>query len=288
MLKVDKSILKEIYKPRSPDVRKYDFGLLLVIGGGGFYTGSPALAGLAAFKTGVDMVHILAPKRAADIIASFSPNLAAYPLKGEILTERDLPGLVGLTEAAKRVSHGKIAVVIGGGLGRSDETKSAVVKFLEQTDVKTVIDADAIHAVALRKELLKEKEIVITPHTFEFFILTGREIKTLSLEDRIKIIQEEAEKFYSVILLKSKIDIASNGKETVIIEAGTPFMTVGGTGDTLAGICGSLIAQGNDLFKSAQAAAFINGKAGEIASKKLGPALTATDLIEAIAQVIYG
>jgi len=75
MIKVGKNILKEVYKQRSPDVHKYDFGLLLVIGGGEFYTGSPTLAALAAFKTGVDMVRILAPKRAADIIATFSPNL---------------------------------------------------------------------------------------------------------------------------------------------------------------------------------------------------------------------
>jgi len=110
MIKVGKNILKEVYKQRSPDVHKYDFGLLLVIGGGEFYTGSPTLAALAAFKTGVDMVRILAPKRAADIIATFSPNLAAYPLKGKWLEGEDLPALISMAESAERVAHGKTAI----------------------------------------------------------------------------------------------------------------------------------------------------------------------------------
>ena len=118
MIEVTKNILKNIYKERPADVRKYDFGLLLVIGGSEFYSGSPALSALAAFKSGVDMVRIIAPKRAADIIASFSPNLAAYPLEGNWLTKKHLATLISMTESAKAVSRGNAAVVIGGGMGR--------------------------------------------------------------------------------------------------------------------------------------------------------------------------
>ncbi|PJA01265.1 NAD(P)H-hydrate dehydratase [bacterium (Candidatus Gribaldobacteria) CG_4_10_14_0_2_um_filter_33_15] len=286
MIKVGKNILKEVYKQRSPDVHKYDFGLLLVIGGGEFYTGSPTLAALAAFKTGVDMVRILAPKRAADIIATFSPNLAAYPLKGKWLEGEDLPALISMAESAERVAHGKTAIVIGGGLGRTEETKETIIKFLSQVSTKAVIDADAIHAIALRKELIKEKNFLITPHCFEFFILTGRQIQGLPLGEKVKIVQEEAGNFGVTILLKERIDIISNGKEVAINETGSPFMTKGGTGDTLAGICGSLLAQGIEPFTAAQAAAFINGKAGEIAANKLKESLTATDLIEAIPEVL--
>jgi len=76
---INKTILKEIYQKRPLNSKKYDYGLLLVIGGSEFYSGSPALSALAAFRSGVDMVRIMAPKRAADIIASFNPNMAAYP-----------------------------------------------------------------------------------------------------------------------------------------------------------------------------------------------------------------
>jgi len=286
MLKVTKNILKKVYPPRSRECRKYDHGLLLVIGGGEFYSGSPALAAMAGFRSGVDMVQILAPRRAADIIASFSPNLASYRLKGDWLDKEDLPTLVSMTEAATKVAPGKTAVVIGGGLGRSEETKETVLEYLNQVEVKAVIDADGIHAVAKNPDVVKGKNFVITPHDFEFFALTGKEVKNLSFEEKAKLVKEEAERLGLVILLKGKNDIISDGREIAINETGSPCLTVGGTGDTLAGICGSLIAQGVEPFWAAQAAAFINGRAGEIAAEKLGPALTATDLIETIPKVI--
>ncbi len=123
MIEVNKKILKEIYKERPASGRKYDFGLLLVIGGSEFYSGSPALSALAAFRAGVDMVKIIAPKRAADIIASFKPDLAAYPLPGDWLQKEHLATLLAMTESAKVTSKGKTAVVIGGGAGRSPKPK---------------------------------------------------------------------------------------------------------------------------------------------------------------------
>jgi len=98
MIEVTKNILKDIYKERPKDTKKYDFGLLLVIGGSDFYSGSPALSALAAFKSGVDMVRVIAPKRSADIIASFSPNLAAYPVEGSWVTKKHLATLLTLAE----------------------------------------------------------------------------------------------------------------------------------------------------------------------------------------------
>ena len=147
MIEVTKNILKNIYKERPADVRKYDFGLLLVIGGSEFYSGSPALSALAAFKSGVDMVRIIAPKRAADIIASFKPDLAAYPLEGKWLERKHLATLIGMTESAKTVARGNTAVVIGGGMGRSEEVQETILEYLSQVSVPAVIDADAIHAL---------------------------------------------------------------------------------------------------------------------------------------------
>ena len=72
----------------------------------------------------------------------------------------------------------------------------------------------------------------------------------------------------------------------VIDQTGSPYMTVGGTGDTLAGIAGSLLSQDVGPFLAAQAASFINGKAGEAAAQRFGAGMLATDLIEEIANVI--
>jgi len=286
MQKVTKDILKKVYPTRPAEVHKYDFGLLLVIGGGEFYSGSPALAAMAAFRSGVDMVQILAPRRAADIIASFSPNLAAYPLKGTWLDQEDLPTLISMSEGARQVAKEKTAVVIGGGLGRSEETKETVLEYLRQSKIQAVIDADGIHAAAKSPEVLKGRNFLLTPHAFEFFTLTGKDVKDLPFEEKVKVVREEAQRLGCTILLKGKKDIISDGKEVAVNETGTPLLSVGGTGDTLAGICGSLLAQGVAPFLAAQAGAFINGRAGEIAAKKFGPSLVATDLIEAIPEAI--
>src|SRR3989338_3269384 len=192
MIEVSKDILKNFYKPRPADSRKYDFGLLVVIGGSDFYSGSPAFEAMAAFRAGVYMVRVLAPKRDADIIASFSPNLAAYPLDGKWLGREHVATLIAMTESAKIVARGNAAVVIGGGLGRTKETQEAVLEYLSHISMPVVIDADAIYAVAQKPKVFQGKNFLFTPHGYEFFVLTGKEVIGLSDEERIKITQEQA------------------------------------------------------------------------------------------------
>jgi len=289
MEKIEKEILKEVFPKRKENQYfvKYDFGLLIVIGGSDFYSGSPALNAMAAFKVGVGMVRIIAPRRAADIISSFSPNLAAYPLEGKWLTKRHLSILIEQTEAAKQVAYGNVAGVIGGGLGRSRETQETVLEYLKNIDIPFVIDADAIHAIAKEPKILENKKFLLTPHGYEFFVLTGKKVPLdLPLEEKAKIIKEEAKRLKTPILFKGKPDIISDGEKVYLNYTGSPYMAVGGTGDVLAGICGALMARKVEPLLAAKAAIFINGKAGEIAGEKLKESLTATDVIEAIPQVI--
>lgn len=283
---INKKILKKIFKPRPKHAKKYDFGLLVVIGGSEFYSGSPALSALAAFRTGVDMVTVIAPKRAADIIASFKADLAAFPLKNSYLKKKELSTLLSITESAKIVSNNKTAVVIGGGMGRTSEVQETILEYLSKLSVPAVIDADAIHAIAKNPKIIFNKPFLITPHSYEFFILTGKKVYQLPDKEKIKIVKEEANRLKTTILLKGHIDIISNGKDIALNKTGSPILSKGGTGDALAGIAGALLARGTDLFLAAQAAAFINGMAGQLAVKKFGEGLMASDLIEEIPKVI--
>jgi len=274
---VNKNILK-VFRPRKPDSHKYDFGHLLVIGGSKQYFGSVALAILAALRSGVDLVTIVAPERAANL-ASVLPDLITYPLKGNYLNKNHLKELL---EFAKN----KTGIVIGGGLCRKPETLKTVNLFLKKINLPTVIDADAIHAVAQDKGTIKNKPFVITPHAYEFYVLTGVKIGKKSFKEKIKIVEKFASELGTTILLKGNVDIISDGKQTAVNKTGNPFMTVGGTGDTLAGIVGSLLAQNIPLFDAACAGAWINGRAGDIAAKQKKQGLIASDLIEAIPKVL--
>lgn len=276
--KINDSILEKVYQPRSADASKYDFGHLLVVGGSKLYSGSPALNALAAYRSGVDLVTVVAPRRAANIVAAFSPDLITYPLDGDYFAPRYLDELQELLK-------NKTAVVIGGGLGRVEETFFAIVDLLRIADVPVVIDADAIYAVTEHRDVLAGSDFVLTPHLHEFYVLTGVELSN-DLDERIAAVKKAAAELKTTILLKGSTDIVSDGARVALNDTGSPLMTVGGTGDTLAGILGSLLAQGNNIWDSACAAAYINGLAGELASFAYGPAMTATALLEYLPEAI--
>lgn len=270
-------ILKSIYLKRNQWSHKGNFGRLLIIGGSKRYTGASGLAGMAALRTGTDLVTIAAPQRAADIIASFSPNLITYPLKGDIITRIHLRELLEL-------SQNMDVVVIGSGIGRHKQTLDFVLEFLQKTNLPTVIDADAIHAFYKNTELLKDNYI-ITPHSKEFESLSGH-MPNHQINNRMKMVHDFTRVHKPVILLKGHVDVIANTHEIVVNETGNPYMTVGGTGDVLAGICGAILSMKINPFVSACAAAYINGEAGNIAAKEVGISLTATDVINNIHKVI--
>ncbi len=270
---IGKTDVKKVFRRRGPWCHKGDFGSLLVIGGSVVYSGSPAFAALAALRAGCDLVTIASPERAADIIASFSPDLITCPLRGDFLSGKHLAKL-------RELSEGKDAVAIGNGLGRREETLLAVNGFLKWNKTPAVIDADAIHAVAKNRDLLK-KNYIITPHIREFYALSGVAV-TNDISERAKTVKKVASLLGCTILLKGHADVISDGISVALNKTGTPRMTVGGTGDTLAGIAGSLLAQGTTPFNAACTAAYINGRAGELAARE--KKYLASDLLGRIAE----
>ena len=264
-----KSVLREAYKKRDPWSHKGDFGKVLVVGGSKEYTGAVALVGLAALKSGTDLTYIAAPERAANISASFSPNLITVPLNGDYLTSKHFREIQEIESDA---------IVFGNGLG----TRSAsFCKLMWKTKKPCVIDGDAL-------KFLPEKlgkNFVITPHAGEFEILS-REKVPQKTEARKRLVKKYAIKLNCTILLKGHIDIISDGKRVFENRTGNPYMTKGGTGDVLAGICGALLARGLEPFKAGCLAAYISGSAGDLAAKKYGESLLATDVIEEIKNVI--
>ncbi len=278
MFYVTRSILQEVYKKRPEWSHKGDFGRLLVIGGSKTYTGAPALvayAALASLRAGADLVLVAAPERAANIIASFSPNLIAEPFEGENFAKKHLKKVMELVEKFD-------AVAIGSGLGTAKETQEFVKKFIEKVRKPCVVDADAIKVLKGKR---LGKNFVLTPHAYEFYHISGKK-PGQDVVSRVKAVENFAKRISSTILLKGAIDIISDGKRTALNRTGNPYMTVGGTGDVLTGVCGGLLARGIPPFKAACTSAYITGRAGDLAAKEKGEGLLATDVIEKIPEVI--
>ncbi|MEM2342305.1 MAG: NAD(P)H-hydrate dehydratase [Candidatus Bathyarchaeia archaeon] len=269
-----------VVKPRYSEAHKGDFGRLLIVGGSETFSGAPTLAALAALRTGVDLVYIAAPRETAYSISSISPNLITLKLEGEHLSMRNMPVIRSYIE---RVT----AVAIGPGLGLHKETQEAVgeiIKVAEERRIPILLDADGLKAFAGFKRKLKTPA-VLTPHSGEYAILTGEKLPD-DLEERGNHVKKTAESVNATILLKSHVDVISDGSKVKFNFTGNPGMTVGGTGDVLSGIVAAFLSQGVDPFEAAVAGAFINGAAGDFVRAEKGYHMVATDLIDWIPKVI--
>jgi hydroxyethylthiazole kinase-like uncharacterized protein yjeF len=268
-----------IVAKRKASSHKGDNGRVLIVGGGPFF-GAPTLAALAALHAGADWVTIAAPKSVSSIIASISPNLIVQPLSSDIVVEKDVPVISNLIQRHD-------VVVIGMGLGAEEATKKAVGMIIEAAK-KVVVDADGFYGLQLP---LEEKLVIVTPHAGEFSKMGGKEGRVevppeANTEQRIQFVKGFSKLNKVVTLMKGPTDIISDGVRVKLTSKGNAGMTVGGTGDVLAGITGAFFAVASDPFKAATAAAFVNGTAGDLAFADKGYGLLATDVVENIPQVM--
>jgi NAD(P)H-hydrate epimerase len=268
---------------RRPEAHKGEHGRLLVVGGGSSYTGAPALVALAALRSGVDLATIAAPAEAATAISSFSPDLIVAKLPGKDLTPEALPEL-------RRQLERCTAAVIGPGLGMLDATREAVVEFARELvkgypELPVLFDADGLKAIAPERKLLRNRGWVLTPHAREFELLTGIDLPA-DVEGRLEQVRTAAKELGCVLLLKAHVDIvASPDGEFALNYTGNPGMTVGGTGDVLAGIVGAFLAQGVEPFRAAVAGAFACGRAGDLCKLEKGYEFTAFDVVQKLPAV---
>ncbi|MFO7619611.1 MAG: NAD(P)H-hydrate dehydratase [Thermoplasmata archaeon] len=258
----------EYYPIPAKDSHKGQNGRLLIIGGGP-YAGAPALSAFAAHAIGADLVTIAAPEPSASTIASYSPNFIVRPLEGKVLAPGHHAHLMELAGESD-------AVLLGPGLGRDRDTVKAVRGILKALKKPVVVDADGLFAMSGAKLPGFKVPAILTPHAREFTRLGGSDDLSVESADAL------AGRFNATILLKQPMDIISDGKHHKLNRTGNPGMTVGGTGDVLAGIVAGLMAKGAQPYDAARMGAYISGTAGDLAFDSLMYSMTATDVIACI------
>ncbi len=271
-----------VFYPRSKkQSHKGQNGRVLIIGGGP-YTGAPALSGLAALRTGADLAFIASPAEAAQHFMHYSPNLIVKPLQSKKRMRKDDCALI------KNLISSCDSIVLGPGLGDADDTAEAIrylVSHIVETNKPLVLDADALSAMSPAREIISNSRTVLTPHANEFYRFTGEKLPDDEKEKR-KMVEQWAQKLNVCFFLKGPLDIISDGKMTKFNDVHHPAMTVGGTGDVLAGILGGLISKKASEIKAMRMAAFLNGMAGEQIFQKKSYGLLATDIIEEIPSIL--
>ena len=270
-------------KIRTKNIHKGQFGKVLVIGGSKNYSGAPAYASLTSINFGIDLVKTFAPQVVGDVIRGYSPNMIVRTSPGDWLN------LEALDEISEIIEWSD-SVVIGPGLGLEKETEELLIEVLKKIKKgkkPLVLDADALKLVKDHLNLIKGHPVILTPHEGELNIMTGVKLPPVdNVEERGNIIFNLAKKLGVTLLVKGAYDYISDGTCLKINRTGCPEMSIGGTGDVLAGLCACFNATENDTFKSACSAVFLNGYIGEYCKKVIGPRFTAMDLIERINEAI--
>jgi len=239
-------------------------GKVAIIGGGP-YSGAPALAALGCYRAGVDLVHVFVPESSYDQVSTFTPELIVHKLAGEIISTKN----IGLF-----FEEDFDSVVIGPGMGKNIESLKTVQLVIEKCN-NIVIDADAISNYDFHN-----KNIILTPHKGE--------LSRLGIQSQRDNLMEFANENNVTLLFKGEIDVITDGHFLKNNSSGHPRMSVGGSGDVLAGICGAFMAKGLTTFESARLAAYSLGKAGEMCYNDVGSGFLPTDLVLSLSKVLQG
>ncbi|MDV2482854.1 NAD(P)H-hydrate dehydratase [Methanoculleus sp. Wushi-C6] len=237
-------------------------GEVLVVGGGP-YQGAPYIAAMGALRAGADIVRVASPAYIP------MPDLIYERLEGKAITGEHLEAILPLVDRAD-------AVVCGMGLGKESHD---VVLAVAEAAKRAVFDADA-----LVRPLPVAKETIYTPHAGEFSRIAGTK-PPADLLSRGRCVKAAATA--GTILLKGPVDVVSDGTRVRFNRTGSPAMTVGGTGDLLAGVAGALFCH-LPAFEAACVAAYVCGRAGMRAAEGRGSGMIATDMLAYIPGELFG
>jgi len=267
-------LLREAFPPRREDARKGDYGRVVVAGGSERYTGVLVLNALAALRAGADLAIVVAPRRAADVVANASPDLIAIPC------EDDYPDPAVV---ARELAHAD-ALLVGGGASRAEDSMRAFAKIVDDCAKPLVVDAGALHAIASHPDLLRGKRAILTPNPGEYEALTGSPWPA-EPDARVQAATRLARARSCTVIVKGRWDVISDGERASIDDAGSPYLTKGGHGDVLAGACAALLARGLPPYEAACAAATLVGRAGVLAASVHHEGTLATDVLAFIDRV---
>lgn len=269
---VEEADVAEWVPRRSADAHKWRSAVWVIAGSGGMM-GAAHLAVRAAQRSGAGMVRVSTPGYATDPLApqeAVRHMLAPTTWAPEVLADLDR-------------FH---AVVVGPGLGRSDETTGNVRQLVARSPLPVVVDGDGLFALAWNPEgpaaVVRDRQAatILTPHDGEFALLRGARTGA----DRMAAARSLAADLRCVVLLKGPTTIVAEPHGRVLLVAsGDERLATAGTGDVLAGIIGALVAQQVPEFEAAAAGAWIHGRA---ARSGVARGLVAGDLPDLIPPVL--
>ena len=256
--------------PRRSTDHKGRFGHVVVIGGNRGMGGAARLAGEAALRTGAGLVSAAVHPDVAVITGAGRPELMV----------RAAANVADLEPLLNRAT----VIALGPGLGQDEWARALWQRGLD-TGHRKVLDADALNLLA--REPHRRDDWVLTPHPGEAAALLGTETPAVQA-DRLGALRALNERFGGVTVLKGHGTlIGTAGQLPLLVDAGNPGMATAGMGDVLTGVVAGLLAQlAAEPVRTAAAAAFAHGAAGDHAARAGQRGTLAGDLFPALRSIL--
>jgi NAD(P)H-hydrate epimerase len=274
-----KTIEPPIFKERDKNSHKGTYGTATMFCGSFGMAGAAILSSRACIRSGVGIAKCVVPKSIYHILTTAVPE-AVCVVSPQTLNGT-LCGFININKALEKAT----ATLIGCGMGNNWHTQKLVCRLLNTAKIPTVIDADGINALVSNINVLKKTNasVIITPHPAEMSRLTGKTVKEIE-QNRFKVAMDFAKKFNCYVVLKGANTIFATPDGQVFFNTcGNPGMATGGSGDVLAGIIVSFLAQGMDIIDAVKAAIYVHSNTADMVAKEIGEmALMPSDIIEAL------
>lgn len=269
---MDAAMVHDAVSPISAVAHKGTRKRLAIVGGARGMAGSVILAARGAMRSGIGMVKLVVASESVPVVQSAEPAAmaAAWPRRDE-----EFEALYDWANV----------LLLGPGLGLGDAARAFAERVLREWRGPVVLDADGLTVfagdAAALGDLLKGRPAVITPHTVECSRLAGISPDAVNAR-RFEIAAELARTVHATVLLKGVPTVISDGSATDVSASGTPVLATAGSGDVLGGIVATLLAQGSNARSSAAAAAWVHGRAAEIAGANRVRGVNLYDVIDAL------
>ena len=283
---ITEDFVRTALPPRTASSHKGTYGHAGILAGSAGKTGAAALAAKAALRIGAGLVTVGVPASVNDILEAKLLEVMTVPLpdtKARTLGRAGFDRILGFIQS-------RTAVAIGPGLSTNPETVEVVQSLMKHLDRPSVLDADALNALASRASLLTECKTppILTPHPGEMARLEVGATSQSVNADRLGTARRFArERGVFVVLKGARTVVARPDGLLMVCPTGNPGMATAGTGDVLTGMLVGLLAQGVPSWEAACAATYLHGAAGDLAAGRLGFAgMIAGDLIEQIPYAI--
>lgn len=288
---ITENMVWERVPERVQDSHKGTYGKVLCVAGSSRFRGAAALCTEGALRSGCGIVTLATVE---PVFASVQPRMPEAILlscsQSDALNEKDewFGGIDG-SEASKlrsELKNGYSALVIGPGMGNTDDTAALTKALVTDTAATAVLDADALNALARKPDndpqvrsyagrnltylprAASDGSLIITPHPGELARLCSCTIKQIK-DSPAEIAVLYAIKNNCVVVLKEHRTIIATPEGRIYRNtSGNSGLARGGSGDILAGMIGSLAAQGLSAEDAAICGVWLHGRAAERCSAR--------------------